>query len=66
MSRIGQIVMLNGVTLTIISEVKGRKTNKPVYQSGIMPNGFKSTPKKYVLSDGSVCKGKNLKFLVNA
>jgi hypothetical protein len=58
--KVGDIVIRNGIPLVIICKKKGGKTNKPNYQGGIQ-TGFKSKPCRYVLSNGHVLTGKNLK-----
>ena len=49
--------------LTVIKKIKGAKTNKPVYHSGILFTGFKSKPKKYQLDNGDIVFPHQLKAI---
>lgn len=59
--KVGDVVNWNEEKTVIIEIVKGSKTKKQVFQSGILFVGFESKPKKYVLSNGLQVKGKTLK-----
>jgi hypothetical protein len=61
----GMNVQINGIELTIVDVVKGGKTNKEVLHSGIVPVGYHSKPKVYILSNGSRFRGSTLLRHIN-
>jgi len=40
--------------LTVVKKIKGGKTSKPNYHSGILLTGYKSKPTKYQLDNGDI------------
>ena len=49
-----------GSIFTVGKKIKGAKTNKPVYHSGILLNGYVSKPSKYQLDNGDICSPSQL------
>jgi len=49
----------------VVRKIKGAKTNQPVYHSGVLLNGFKSTPTKYELDNGDICSPHQLTAITN-
>ncbi len=45
---------------TVIKKIKGAKTKKPVYHSGILLVGYVSKPTKYQLDNGDICSPSQL------
>ncbi len=64
--KVGSVVVYNNnptVQLTVVAVIKGEKTGKVVYHSGIMPNGYHRKPKRFKLSDDSVTLPDKLKLI---
>lgn len=63
--KIGDVAIVKATDeeVTILEVHKGRKTNQPVMQSGILCVGYKSEPCSYTLSNGTKRRGHLLKFL---
>ena len=57
---IGKIVTWKKEERKIIGIEKGEKTKKPIYQNGVLFNGFESEAKRYVLDNGDKVTGKQL------
>lgn len=60
-----KVVYQNNTTeiLKVVEKIKGKKTNKPVYHSGILLTGYISKPCKYKLSDGNIVSSNKLKLI---
>jgi hypothetical protein len=46
---------------TVVEKIKGAKTSKPVFHSGVLFNGYASKPCKYKLSNGDIVFPNQLK-----
>jgi len=57
---IGKTVFWKKEERKIVDIEKGKKTNKIDYQNGVLANGFKSLPKRYVLDSGQKVTGQDL------
>lgn len=54
----------NNEEVEIIEKIKGGKSNKTNYQSGIMFTGYKSKPCTYLLSNGQQVTGQTLNQMI--
>ncbi len=61
--KVGATVLYNGKQCKVVEKVKGAKTNKPVFHSGVLFNGYRSKPTKYKLSTGDVVFPNQLKSI---
>ena len=60
--QIGQQVLFRDIFVTIIDKIKGNKTIKPNFQSGVR-TGYESHPCLYLLDNRYKVKGDKLKKL---
>jgi hypothetical protein len=61
--KVGYKVIHNGIEKTIVEIIRGEKTSKREYQSGITFIGFQGGQPTYVLNDGKKVTGGMVKFL---
>jgi|GEM_PF-6555105 len=57
--QLGETFEMDGKTVSILEIVKGTKNTQPCFQGGIH-TGFKSSAKKYRLSNGELIKGSTI------